>query len=77
MQVVFLRWCVSKADRVPISINPKEVASTEEVQPVYTLPNGKVCPAATKVTFKGKREVWVVGTVMEVTNRLNAAEVQK
>ncbi len=75
MQVVFTRWCVKKEDRVPVSINPVDVAATEEVQPVYTHPvTGKTIPAATKVTLRKGKEMWVVGDVVTVVECLNDAE---
>ena len=67
MKVLFTRWCLDLAGRTLIAVEPKRVDCLE-----YFHPEGGGMPAGTKIIMQGKQAYIVVGTVEEVTAKLNA-----
>ena len=64
--VTFTRWCLNKADRVPVSINPAEVSDIED----YC---GNVVPGS-QITMRNKKVFLVYGPHAEIVAKLNWRE---
>ena len=60
--VTFTKWCVTKADRVPVTINPAEVSDIED----YC---GNTTPGSI-ITLKNKRKYMVYGVHAEIVAKL-------
>lgn len=73
IQVEFVRWSVTAADRKPLSVDPTNVSSTEWFGDAYTA-MGEEFPAATRIVMKSKKEYLVQGSAREVVNKLNGAQ---
>lgn len=79
MQVLFKRWCMDEGHHgEAITINPKDVVSTEFFHPAYPenmrWPGDPGRPEATRVTLRKGKEFFVQGTVAEVMQALNRME---
>jgi hypothetical protein len=56
--VTFTKWCVTKSDRVPVTINPEEVSDIED----YC---GSQIPGS-KITLKNKKTYLVYGVHADI-----------
>lgn len=75
MQVRFIRWCIDPNGRKAVSVNPLQVDATELLYDAAVSYLNEVVPAATRIVMKNKQEYLVQGTLPEVVEALNAAEV--
>ena len=80
MQVMFELWCVTLSGRRPISVDPKQVSSTEHYLDArkadYRWNGDKEAPACTRIIMKtGKREYLVKGDLATVIRMLNTLEL--
>jgi hypothetical protein len=66
--VTFTRWCLTKSDRLPVSINPAEVSSVED----YC---GTERPGS-QIIMKNKKIYLVWGNHADIVARLNAGGEQ-
>lgn len=64
--VTFTKWCVNRADRVPVAINPLEVSDIED----YC---GNIAPGSV-ITLKNKRKYMVYGKHAEIVAALQGGE---
>ena len=79
MQVTFQRWCMTPSDRGPISVDPKQVSSTEHYLDARKADQrwkgDEAMPACTRIIMKtGKKEYMVQGDLATVVKMLNEAE---
>ena len=64
--VTFTRWCLHKADRVPVSINPAEVSDIED----YC---GNIRPGS-QITMRNKKTFLVYGVHTDIVAKLKGEE---
>jgi len=66
--VTFTRWCLTEADRTPVSVNPTEVSNVED----YC---GPIQPGQL-ITLKNKKTFLVQGSHHDVIAKLNEGNRQ-
>lgn len=77
MQVKYTRWSLTPKDRTEVTVNPKRVDCVEfYMDAIPATGDREAYPACSKIIMAGKQEYLVQGTVDEVKQQLNNAEVE-